>query len=111
MAGELTQGRLDRDRLAKLLGLLGSRYDGEIAAAGRAAHRLIRDAGLTWPEILFEPAAAAEADPIGFCLASPERLTEWERRFLASIRRQRYPLTPKQLAVLRRLAGKCWGTP
>jgi hypothetical protein len=109
---------LDRSRLGRILGLLGSAHDGEIAAAGRAAHRLIRDAGLSWPEVL-EPApppAAAwadevEADPVGFCLDRAALLTDWERAFLASVRRQRYPLTTKQIRIVRKLVGKCWGAP
>ena len=38
----MSADQLDRARLAKLLGLLGSDHDGEIAAAGRAADRLRR---------------------------------------------------------------------
>jgi hypothetical protein len=33
----------DRERLVKLLGLLGSNFDGEVAAAGRKAAQFIRD--------------------------------------------------------------------
>jgi len=43
---------LDRDKLAKVLGVLGSAHAGEIAAAGRTAHLLIREAGTTWQEVL-----------------------------------------------------------
>jgi hypothetical protein len=102
---------LDRDRLSKILARLSSPFDGEVAAAGRAAHRLIRAAGLSWEQV-FEPApigGVAEDDPIGFCLDRAELLTDWERRFLGSIRRQPYPLTGKQCRVLRRIVGKCWG--
>ena len=42
----------DRDRLARLLGMLGSDFDGEVANAGRLADRLVRNAGLTWPDVL-----------------------------------------------------------
>jgi hypothetical protein len=45
-------GPLDRDRLAKLLGLLGSDHDGEVTAAARQAEHLRRAAKLTWSEIL-----------------------------------------------------------
>jgi hypothetical protein len=38
----MTGAELDRERPAKLLGLLGSANDDEIAAAGRAADRLVR---------------------------------------------------------------------
>jgi hypothetical protein len=51
--------RVDRGRLAKLCGMLGSSHDGESLAAGRAADALIRHAGLTWPSVL-EP----QVDPV-----------------------------------------------
>jgi hypothetical protein len=51
----------DRDRLAKILGMLGSGHPGEVSTAGKAAHELIRDAGMTWPEVLgLEGTGAAE---------------------------------------------------
>ena len=43
---------IDRERLIKLLGLLGSDHNGEIAAAGRMADALIRDAGVTWADVV-----------------------------------------------------------
>jgi hypothetical protein len=43
---------IDRERLIKLLGLLGSDHNGEIAAAGRTADALIRDAGVTWADVI-----------------------------------------------------------
>ena len=43
---------IDRERLIKLLGLLGSDHNGEIAAAGRVADALIRDAGVTWADVI-----------------------------------------------------------
>jgi len=44
----------DRDRLAKILGLLGSEYDGERASAGAMAWAFLRERGLTWFD-LFSP--------------------------------------------------------
>ena len=46
---------LDRARLEKLLGLLGSPHDGEALAAARKADALVRAAGLTWREVLAGP--------------------------------------------------------
>jgi hypothetical protein len=69
---------------------------------------------MSWREILepAPPAAEAEADPIGFCLGRADLLNEWERRFLRSIQRQRYrQLSDKQIRILRKLVGKCWGSP
>jgi hypothetical protein len=43
---------LDRDRLAKVLGLLSSDHDGEVTAAARQAERLRRQAGVSWPDVL-----------------------------------------------------------
>ena len=112
-ANRLPQRRdLDRGKLARVLGLLGSAYDGEVAAAGRAADALVRAAGLTWSEI-FEPALArsppsfaSDAATIEFCIEWPEALTEWEWNFVWSLRKQSRPLTGKQRDVLIRLADK-----
>ncbi|MGY4800160.1 hypothetical protein [Teichococcus aerofrigidensis] len=41
-----------RERLVKILGLLGSDIDGERAAAALAAHRLIQKSGTTWEALL-----------------------------------------------------------
>lgn len=43
---------LDRNRLAKLLGMIGSAHDGEALNAARMAHTLVRTAGVTWEEVL-----------------------------------------------------------
>jgi hypothetical protein len=43
-------------RLVRLLGMLGSAHDGEVATAGRKADRLIRERGLNWSQII-APAA------------------------------------------------------
>jgi hypothetical protein len=43
---------LDLTRLGKLLGLLGSAFDAERAQAAQAADRLIRGAGMTWPDFV-----------------------------------------------------------
>ena len=43
---------IDRERLIKLLGLLGSDHNGEIASAGRMADALIREAGVTWADVI-----------------------------------------------------------
>jgi hypothetical protein len=105
---------LDRDKLVKTLGMLGSAHDGEVAAAGRTADRLIRQAGLRWPDIipprLSPPRRSGEIetieDAIAFVLAQAEALSEWEFNFAQSIAKQRRPLSPKQHAVLERLVIK-----
>jgi hypothetical protein len=52
---------LDRDKLAKILGLLGSDKTGEIVSAAQAADALIRNANTSWAEVLNENAVAADA--------------------------------------------------
>jgi hypothetical protein len=104
---------LDRTRLGKLLGLLGSDHPGEIAAAGRAADALIRKAGLTWPDVIAPPSALPlpvpnrdepvfETTPaaIAFCLRHQAELTPWELGFCLSLQRRRKPPTVKQAKVL-----------
>ena len=56
-------------RLAKVLGKLGSDHDGEVVAAGRRADRIVKDAGLTWPEVI---SAASSSAAAGF---PPNRLS------------------------------------
>jgi hypothetical protein len=45
------------DLLAKVCGMFGSDHAGERAAAAARAHALVREHGLSWPQ-LFEPASA-----------------------------------------------------
>jgi hypothetical protein len=49
-----TQPALDAEKLLKVLGMLGSAHPGEVAAAGRAAHKLISDTGLRWQDLIKE---------------------------------------------------------
>jgi hypothetical protein len=48
------QPTFDTDRLAKVLGMLGSVHPGGVIAAGRAAHKLISDTGLRWQDLIKE---------------------------------------------------------
>ena len=43
---------LDRDRLAKILGMLASPHRGEVFAAVQAALKFLNAAGVTWNELL-----------------------------------------------------------
>jgi hypothetical protein len=110
----MTAASLDRARLAKLCGMFGSDHAGERANAAAAADKLIREAGLRWPDVLLPalpplphgrnvrtvPAAAA------FVLDHADSLTEWERDFARSIKRLKYPPSAKQIEVLERLVDK-----
>ena len=44
--------RLDRERLAKLLGMIGSSFDAEALSAARRANELVHEASMTWREVL-----------------------------------------------------------
>jgi len=107
-------------RLIRVLGMLGSAHDGERAAAGLMAHRIIAGAGLTWETALapllgppqadrgYEPSDdfVGHSDLVIFCIANSDTLSEWEISFLNSVLYYRM-LTPKQRAVLARIVSKC----
>jgi hypothetical protein len=105
---------VDRDRLSKLLGLLGSIHAGEVAAAGRAAHRLIREAGLTWPDVLTPPPPPQplpkppvdRASLIVECRSRWAFLSDWERGFVTSIARRPHRLSDKQAECLDRICRR-----
>jgi hypothetical protein len=105
----------DRDRLTRLLGMLGSDFDGEVANAGRLADKLVRSAGLTWGAVLapalpppdHEHHSDPGADPLrgdwramaAACLRFPHLIDKWELKFLSGL--QRFPrLSSKQHAIL-----------
>ncbi len=44
--------KLDRKRLVKVLGMLGSRHDGEVVAAARQAQYMLGQAKTSWGELL-----------------------------------------------------------
>lgn len=50
-------------KLIGCLGMLGSDHDGERAAAGLLATKIIKDAGMTWEQLLNEPAPKPKPDP------------------------------------------------
>jgi hypothetical protein len=107
----------DRDRLAKLLGLLGSAYDGEVANAGRLADKLVRAAGLTWPDIIAPALPPPDHDPAAdplrgdwravaaTCTRYPHLIDRWEWLFLSGL--QRFPrLSSKQRTILIRIVTR-----
>ena len=106
------------DKLAKVLGLLGSDHDGEVANAGRRAHALLRSAGVTWHEVLNpvrplplpsperhwrRPATICQS--VKVCLSWPEALNDWERGYLHSISGKK-SLTEKQRLKLHDIINK-----
>jgi hypothetical protein len=53
----------ERQRLAAILGMLGSEHAGERAAAGLQAEAFRRKHGLTWAELLALPEMPAASEP------------------------------------------------
>jgi hypothetical protein len=108
-------------RLAKILGMLGSDYDGEIAAAGRRANAMIKRAGLTWDEVISSSVPIPQppqrprrrwrtpgtpSDTAALCLQwRDEVLTDWEAGFCRSIV-GRHRISAKQAGVLARIVDK-----
>jgi hypothetical protein len=111
---------LDRDKLIRILGMLGSAHDGEVLSAARQAQRLVREAGLTWEEILTIPAPRVLVLPtapstwqekILDCLdAEDAALSDWERGFLLSVRARGKPLTEKQRQIVDRIYSGIYDT-
>src|SRR3954469_23200789 len=111
------------DKLVKVLGMLGSDHDGEVAAAGRRAHSMLQAEGLTWGEVIFParlappPPPRSEPQPrhwhkpesvrnaVALCLRWPEVLTEWDATFLVSIA-HRVQMSDKQSKTLMRILNK-----
>jgi len=104
------------ERLIRLLGMLGSRFDGEIANAGRKASDLLRQHGLQWSDVIApslvppDPPPRSEMpdfddvdweDAHGLCFARRHQLGERERSFLESLSEWEGDLTPKQEKWLR----------
>jgi hypothetical protein len=105
---------LDREMLAKLCGMFGSDHAGERANAAAAADKLVRQAGLRWPDVILPllPAPprkrdlASLDDVLRYCDECADALTPWERQFAASLRRQRSPISGKQAAILDQIIEK-----
>jgi hypothetical protein len=101
----------DRERLARLLGMLGSDHPGERDNAARAAHRLVQQHSTTWFDVVVTPPPPdtddPDTDPIGAdwrrmaaaCSRYPDLLNRWEAGFLAEL--PRFPrLSCKQRVIL-----------
>lgn len=121
---------IDRGRLGQLLGMLGSSYDGERANAGRMADRVVKDAGLTWHDVItpktIVKTIAVKAPPdtpkpsrrwkephgLHECLAVIERhvtaLSDWEREFVSDMHKQRR-CSRKQAVIIERLVDRARG--
>jgi hypothetical protein len=109
---------VDRQRLARVCGLLGSDHDGEALAAARQAEKIRQKLGLTWDELLVpSPRQRARNPPpeefidwrsaCHFCLERYQSLTSWELNFVATVARYQKPPSAKQLLILQRLVARC----
>jgi hypothetical protein len=107
-------------KLVKVLGMLGSAHDGEVAAAGRRAHSMLKAMGLTWSDVIKPAAPKSEqpqrpqrrwrrgvspTDTAALCLQWSEVLTEWEVDFCRSIVGRRR-ISAKQTEVLGKIVCK-----
>ncbi|MFL5253330.1 MAG: hypothetical protein ACJ8AI_10625 [Rhodopila sp.] len=102
-----------RVRLSRLLGMLGSTFDGEVINAGRQADRLVKAAGLTWTDIIVAPPPGADNDPHAAdwrrtataCLRFPMLINRWEFEFLSGL--GRFPrISQKQRSRLENIVAR-----
>lgn len=109
----------DRTKLACVLRLLGSDQPGERDAAGLAATRIVRGAGLDWDDLL-QPAPSPRPESarqgrsnteasgklnVRFCLRHFEHLTEWEQGFVRSVSK-RFTISSRQCVILQQAVDK-----
>jgi hypothetical protein len=120
MSAPLTAAELER--LRNICARLSSDYEGERAAAGLLASRLLRDRGLVWADVVM-PATPLPSRPaaehtqyeqpwrqtVRDLLARPGSLRAWEKdEFLQSLLKFQ-KLSPKQRAVLNQIADRVLG--
>jgi hypothetical protein len=104
-----------RDRLARLMGMVGSMHDGEALNAARLADKLVRSCGLTWAEVFAPPELAVAPSGGNLLIGWPAQwrsalrmcgqcgasLGGRERSFLQSLATYKRRPSPKQLTWLR----------
>ena len=98
-------------RLAKLLGMLGSNSDGERANAARMVDQLVRGLGLTWSDIVM-PHAVPASDwqrMANYCLTLRDQLNQREMEFVESIARYRAAPSNKQQSWLSKIHARLSG--
>ena len=115
-----------RQKIGRLLGLLGSEHLGERDTAARMADALVRRAGATWFDVVLPPALPApdtQPQPSGnfdvfldwpsrwraavhLCQgAPPQWLTPFERQFVANLAKYKHKPSQAQLDVLGTICG------
>lgn len=102
----------ERRRLVGVLSRLGSNHDGERAAAGLLADRMLRSAGLTWEQLVPAfPVTVLKAEApcsgwraeLALCRRHVGFLRPWEQGFISSLA-SRTSVTTKQRARLGEIA-------
>ena len=89
-----------RDRLARLLGMVGSDHDGEALNAARLADRLVREHGVTWHDVLAVSSLTVGHDDV--LLAWPER---WQAAAALCASHGAGIIRPKDLDFASKIAG------
>jgi len=113
---------IERAKLINVLNRLASDYDGERAAAGLLASRLLDAKGLSWSDVIaggdplrslspFPPRSPAQSfrdwrGDVFLCMRVSRSLTEWECRFLVNLQTRGHQPTPRQLEVLAGIVAK-----
>jgi hypothetical protein len=114
MTAALTQPALRR--LAAIMERTASPFEAERLTALSLAKQLLDTASLSWADVLHSeppPPVLVPADRTWRQCAEQclydhtQALSEWEQCFVQDILRRGRALSPKQEAVLRRIAGKC----
>jgi hypothetical protein len=113
----------DRQRLAAILGRLGSDHAGERDAAALTATRFLRTRDLQWSDVIGAPALPPRQQPASLVLVDwPARwrgavqlcltavgLTEWQREFLHTIATYAHRPSSRQLEILKAIAEHVLG--
>ena len=114
----------DRTRLVALLSRLASDFEGERAAAGLLANRIVQDRHLSWEGLLVAAHAAQQPrapdtqrpwaprnwrTDLEFCRRHLHWLTSWETDFVLSVAVRRTSLTPNQISTIASIADKLRG--
>jgi hypothetical protein len=94
-----TLSQSERDKLIRILGMLGSDFDGERASAGLLASRLLKVNNITWADVVCIPQKKAgppkfdDNDPLGRdwrgtairCQQFSHLINAWETEFLSGL--------------------------
>lgn len=113
----------DPDKLARILGMLGSDHDGEVVTAARKAEAVRRAMGKTWTELLLDqgqlplvrpppkpadprPGSRPWAELAAACLQTGKVKKAFEVQFLGTIAGYSSPPSRRQSEILAEIAEK-----